>query len=135
MPVYEIAVRAHAEKGNFLRFNASDTLQVLREQAQQGVDFFTIHSGVTRKSLKALTQHRRILDIVSRGGAIIAGWMRQNNKENPFFEHFDEIIEIFSGQAAAVGHPDGLDDPIALDRLPKDAQLGIHHNVGDFRQI
>ena len=122
VPVYEIAVRAHAEKGNFLRFNASDTLQVLREQAQQGVDFFTIHSGVTRKSLKALTQHRRILDIVSRGGAIIAGWMRQNNKENPFFEHFDEIIEIARKYDVTLSLGDGMRPGSILDATDQ-AQL------------
>ncbi len=94
VPVYEIAVRAKARTGDFLSFTGPDVLDVLTDQAKDGVDFFTIHSGVTRKSIAVLRRQPRIMDIVSRGGAILAGWMHRHKKENPFFENFDKIIDI-----------------------------------------
>ena len=86
VPVYEIAVNAQKIKGNFLKFTIDDILDNLESQAKEGVDFFTIHSGVTRKSLGVLKKHKRILDIVSRGGAILASWIAHNKKDNPFYE-------------------------------------------------
>lgn len=115
VPVYEIAVRANEEKGNFLKFNAFDMLAVLEAQAKQGVDFFTIHSGVTQKSLAPLKKHPRVLDIVSRGGAIIASWMRTNNKENPFFEHFDKILDIAKRYDVTLSLGDGMRPGSILD--------------------
>jgi len=94
VPVYEIAVKAQKEKGNLLKFEAKDVLETLEAQAKDGVDFFTIHSGITRKSVAALKRKKRLLGIVSRGGAILASWMSIHKKENPFYEYFDEILQI-----------------------------------------
>ena len=94
VPVYEIAVNAKEENGNFLKFDVDDMLAVLEGQAKEGVDFFTIHSGVTRKSLAGLTKQKRLMGIVSRGGAMLAAWIKINNKENPFYQYFDKILDI-----------------------------------------
>lgn len=94
VPVYEIAVKAQNKKGNFLEFNVEDVLDTLEEQANEGVDFFTVHSGVTLRSLDVLQKSKRILDIVSRGGAILASWMKRHKKENPFYEYFDRVLDI-----------------------------------------
>lgn len=115
VPIYEIAVNAQREKRNFLKFTIDDILSVLKYQAEEGVDFFTIHSGVTKKSLKTLMQHRRILDIVSRGGAIIAGWMNYHKKENPFYEYFDEILDIAYRYDVTISLGDGLRPGSILD--------------------
>jgi len=115
VPVYEIAVRAQEEKGNFLKFTAGDMLSTLEAQAQQGVDFFTIHAGVTRASLATLKKNKRVLDIVSRGGAIIAGWMRANNQENPFYEYFDSIIDIAQKYDVTLSLGDGMRPGSVLD--------------------
>jgi len=68
-------------------------LDVIEEQAQQGVSYMTIHAGILREFLP-MVQHR-VMGIVSRGGAIIAQWMVEHGKQNPLYEHFDEICEIF----------------------------------------
>jgi len=94
VPVYESAVIASLRKGTFLNMTKEDIFDVLEAQARQGVDFFTIHAGINIASLKVLKRSKRILDIVSRGGAILACWMNYHKKENPYYEYFDQILDI-----------------------------------------
>jgi len=96
-------------------FTVREILDVLEYQAQEGVDFFTIHAGVTRKSISALYSRKRILGIVSRGGAILAGWIRRNKKENPFYEYFDEILDIAREYDVTLSLGDGLRPGSILD--------------------
>ncbi len=72
---------------------ANDLLDIIEEQAKQGVDYMTIHAGILRDFLP-LAQHR-ITGIVSRGGALMAQWMIATGKENPWFTHFDALCQIF----------------------------------------
>ncbi|OGX19203.1 MAG: phosphomethylpyrimidine synthase, partial [Omnitrophica WOR_2 bacterium RBG_13_44_8b] len=115
VPIYEIAVNAQAKKKNFLKFGIAEVLETLESQAEDGVDFFTIHAGVTRESLNTLKKNRRILDIVSRGGAILASWMRFHRKENPFYEHFDKILELAHKYDVTISLGDGLRPGSVLD--------------------
>ncbi|MFA6217050.1 MAG: phosphomethylpyrimidine synthase ThiC [Candidatus Omnitrophota bacterium] len=115
VPVYEIAVNAQRKKGDFLEFSGSDMLEVLEKQAKEGVDFFTIHSGVTQESLSKLKTKKRIMGIVSRGGAIIASWMSRHKKENPFYEYFDEILDIAYKHDVTLSLGDGLRPGSILD--------------------
>jgi len=115
VPVYEVAVRAQEKNNNFIKFDASDILDVLTEQAKQGVDFFTIHCGVTRRSLKALKKQKRIMGLVSRGGAIIANWINSHNKENPFYTHFEQILDIAKEYDVTLSLGDGLRPGSILD--------------------
>jgi len=94
VPIYEIAVNAQKKRGDILKLDIDDCLETLERQAAEGVDFFTIHAGVTRRSLSALKTRKRLLGIVSRGGAILASWILRNKKENPFYEHFDRVLDI-----------------------------------------
>lgn len=119
VPVYEIAVNAQNKKGNFLKFDIDDILDVVELQAKEGVDFFTIHSGVTKKSLGKLKKNKRILGVVSRGGAILASWMRYHNKENPFFEYFDRILDIAHKYDVTLSLGDGLRPGSILDATDK----------------
>lgn len=108
VPIYEIAINAQKKTGDFLNFQAKDVLKVLETQAKEGIDFFTVHSGVTKKSLSALKKHPRLLGIVSRGGAILAGWMNRHKKENPFYEFFDKILDICYEYDVTLSLGDGL---------------------------
>lgn len=108
VPVYEIAVNAYKKTGDFLKFTAGDVLDTLESQAREGVDFFTIHSGVTQKNLNALKRQKRLLGIVSRGGAILASWISAHKKENPFYEHFDQILDIAYKYDVTLSLGDGL---------------------------
>lgn len=131
VPVYEIAVNAHQKFGDFLKFSLEDILQTLESQAREGVDFFTIHAGVTKKSLDALRGNWRILDIVSRGGAILASWINKHKKENPFFEHFGQILEICHNYDVTISLGDGLRPGSVLDATDP-AQIAELRILGDL---
>lgn len=119
VPIYEIAVNAQKNKKDFLKFSIDTILETLEQQAKDGVDFFTIHSGVTRKSISALNKQKRILGIVSRGGAIIAAWMNRHKKENPFYEYFDKILDIAYDYDVTISLGDGLRPGSILDATDK----------------
>ena len=133
VPVYEIAVRAQEKYGNFLKFTSADVLAVLEEQAKEGVDFFTIHSGVTLKSLKALESSKRLLGVVSRGGAIIASWMKIHKQENPFYADFDAILDIAYKYDVTLSLGDGLRPGSILDATDK-AQIAELKILGVLAQ-
>lgn len=119
VPIYEISVNALKRNGDFLSFGIEDMLDTLESQAEQGVDFFTIHSGVTQESLAVLKKHKRLLDIVSRGGAIIANWISRNKKENPFYSHFDRVLDIAAKFDVTISLGDGLRPGSIIDATDK----------------
>ncbi len=119
VPVYETAVNAQKNKKDFLKFNSGDILDTLESQAKEGVDFFTVHAGVTRKSLSALKKQKRLLGIVSRGGAILATWMSIYKKENPFYEYFDTVLDIAHKYDVTLSLGDGLRPGSILDATDK----------------
>ena len=131
VPVYEIAVNAQAKNDNFLNFSIDDILETLEFQAKEGVDFFTIHAGVTKKSINTLKKHKRILDVVSRGGAIIAAWMNFYKKENPFYEHFDKILDIAYEYDVTISLGDGLRPGSILDATDR-AQISELRILGEL---
>ena len=108
VPIYEIVITG-LKRFNFIKDIPVDyMLGILESQAKEGVDFFTIHAGVTSRAIKTLEKNPRILDIVSRGGAFLAEWMLENAKENPFYEHFDEVIDIAKRYDVTLSLGDGL---------------------------
>ncbi|KJJ84194.1 phosphomethylpyrimidine synthase [Candidatus Omnitrophus magneticus] len=90
VPIYDLA----CDIKNFNSLKEKDFIDVVLKQAEEGIDFFTIHAGITLELVRLASQGTRIIEIVSRGGALLAGWMYKNQKENPFFTHFDEILKI-----------------------------------------
>lgn len=131
VPVYEIAVNAQAKKNDFLDFGPDDVLSVLEAQAKEGIDFFTIHSGVTRKNLQLLKENRRMLGIVSRGGAIIANWITRHAEENPFYEYFDAILDIAYKYDVVLSLGDGMRPGSIADATDK-TQLGELRTLGEL---
>ena len=77
-----------------VELTAEDLLEVLRVHARDGVDFVTVHAGITRSVVETFKACGRLMNIVSRGGSLLFGWMEVTGNENPFFEHFDEVLEI-----------------------------------------
>ncbi|MCD4813390.1 phosphomethylpyrimidine synthase ThiC [bacterium] len=122
VPIYEVAVRAREKHDSVQEMTGDDMLQVIRDQAKQGVDFMTIHSGVTQESVERLRSQGRGMDIVSRGGALIGGWMLHHQKENPYYSRFDEILEICRQHDVTLSLGDGL-RPGCLDDATDRAQV------------
>ena len=71
-----------------------DFIDVVRLHAEDGVDFVTLHCGITRKTIEQIRRHKRKMNIVSRGGSLVFAWMSMTGNENPFYEYFDEILDI-----------------------------------------
>jgi phosphomethylpyrimidine synthase len=94
VPIYEAVARAAEEKGSISKMSADELFTIIEEHAEQGVDFVTVHSGFTRRTIETLRDEGRILDIVSRGGAFLVEWMIYNDRENPLYEDFDRLLEL-----------------------------------------
>jgi phosphomethylpyrimidine synthase len=96
VPIYQAASEVERRKGGFEKIDFADIWDVLKEEAEEGVDFFTIHAGVLRGFLEIIRKEKRVGGIVSRGGAILTRWMYVNRKENPLYENFDKILQLAS---------------------------------------
>ena len=91
VPIYDSVIHHKKDLGHL---TAQDFLDTIRLHAEDGVDFVTIHSGITRKTIDQIKHHKRKLNIVSRGGSLVFAWMSMTGQENPFYEYFDEILAI-----------------------------------------
>jgi phosphomethylpyrimidine synthase len=94
VPIYEAVARAAEEKGSISKMTVNDLFDAIEGHAEEGVDFITVHCGLTRKTIETLKEDGRVLDIVSRGGAFLVEWMIYNDRENPLYEHYDRLIEL-----------------------------------------
>ncbi len=94
VPIYEAVVKTVEDKGSMAKMSVDTLFNTIEEHAQEGVDFVTVHCGLTRKTIEILREDGRILDIVSRGGAFLVEWMTYNDKENPLYEHYDRLLEM-----------------------------------------
>lgn len=108
VPIYQIVVEGARRGQSFVSLTIADMLQYIREQAADGVDFMTIHAGLTRAAVETLRQHPRRAGIVSRGGSFLTAWMVHNDRENPFLEHFDDILTIAREYDVTLSLGDGL---------------------------
>ena len=105
VPVYDAVARygkAVAE------ITVDDFFEVVRLHAEDGVDFMTIHAGLTRTALERLRQNPRLTHVVSRGGSLLLDWMVTNDRENPFFEHFDRLLALCRDYDVTLSLGDGL---------------------------
>ncbi len=91
VPVYDSVIHYQRDLGTL---SAQDFINVVRLHAEDGVDFVTLHCGITRKTIEQIRRHKRKMNIVSRGGSLVFAWMTMTGEENPFYEHFDEILDI-----------------------------------------
>ena len=107
VPIYEVACR-RGGKGGMLGMTEDDVFKVIEEQARQGVDFMTVHCGVTRGSAEVLASNSRVTDVVSRGGAMLLNWMAHNGRENPLFERFDYLLELAKEHEVTLSLGDGF---------------------------
>ena len=108
VPLYQVAKEAEEKYGCSYKATVDDIFNVIERHAKDGVDFMTIHAGVTLRSLELLEKDNRLMGIVSRGGALIAEWMIYNERENPLYENFDRLLEIAKKYDITISLGDGL---------------------------
>ena len=91
VPVYDSVIHYQRDLDTL---TAKDFIDVIRLHAEDGVDFVTLHCGITRKTIDQIRKHKRKMNIVSRGGSLVFAWMCMTGEENPFYEYYDEILDI-----------------------------------------
>lgn len=87
---------------------AADFLEVVRRHAEDGVDFVTIHAGINRRTIENFKETGRLMNIVSRGGSLLFAWMEATGNENPFFEYYDELLEILHEHDVTISLGDAM---------------------------
>ncbi|MHA1728108.1 MAG: phosphomethylpyrimidine synthase ThiC [Promethearchaeota archaeon] len=108
VPIYQAALRGIEENGAIVDTSEDDMFNVIEEQAKEGVDFFTVHTGVTLDLIKYIKKHPRLMGIVSRGGTLTAAWMLHNESENPYYKNYDYILEMAKEYDFVLSLGDGL---------------------------
>ncbi len=108
VPLYAVAQKYIDRGEDPARFQAAELIEEIRLQAEQGVDFMTLHCGITRENAALAGADARCMGIVSRGGSILARWIRLNDRENPLLTHFAEVLEICRAHNVTISMGDGL---------------------------
>ncbi|MBI5605538.1 MAG: phosphomethylpyrimidine synthase ThiC [Deltaproteobacteria bacterium] len=133
VPIYQAVVETAREKGGIVHLTADKIFEVIESQAQAGVDFITVHCGVTLNSLERLQKQGRITDIVSRGGAFLATWMVYHGKENPLYTEYDRLIELARRYDLTLSLGDGLRPGCLADATDR-AQVQELIHLGELRE-
>ena len=114
---------------DLLEISAEDFLEVVRAHAEEGVDFMTIHAGINRRAIEAFRRDPRKMNIVSRGGSLLFAWMMMTGNENPFYEHYDEVLDILREYDVTISLGDALrpgciDDATDAGQISELIELG-----------
>lgn len=107
VPIYEALCRT-ASRGGVRALSQDDIFKAVELQAKDGVDFMTVHCGVTSSTAASLRKHGRVTGVVSRGGAILIAWMHEHGEENPLYEDFDHLLDLAKEHGFALSLGDGL---------------------------
>ncbi|MBW2989142.1 phosphomethylpyrimidine synthase ThiC [Candidatus Woesearchaeota archaeon] len=127
VPIYQAAI----EKESIVDLTESDMIRVIRMNIEDGIDFITVHSGITKGCLKLI--EKRLMGVVSRGGSFLIKWMKHNNKENPLYESFDKILFWARKHDATLSLGDGLRPGCLKDATDK-AQLHELKTLGELQK-
>ncbi|MEW6417582.1 MAG: phosphomethylpyrimidine synthase ThiC [Nitrospirota bacterium] len=132
VPIYEAAVMAAETLGTISKMTLDALFNVIENHAEEGVDFVTVHCGLTMKAIERLKDEGRILDIVSRGGSFLLEWMIYNNRENPLYEYYDRLLEIAKKYDLTLSLGDGLRPGCLADATDR-SQIEELLTIGELR--
>ena len=108
VPIYEAAANAARKHHNIRKMTADDMLAAVRSHCEDGMDFVTVHCGVTRDVVDCLRKRPRVCNVVSRGGTFLQTWMEYNQQENPLYERFDELVDLVREFDCTLSLGDGM---------------------------
>ncbi|MEK6645799.1 MAG: phosphomethylpyrimidine synthase ThiC [Candidatus Firestonebacteria bacterium] len=133
VPIYNAVVEIIRREKVIFNMTSDDIFNAIEKHAIDGVDFITVHSGVTRETLKRLKNEGRLANIVSRGGAFLAEWMLYHNCENPLYEDFERILKIAKKFDVTLSLGDGLRPGSIIDATDR-AQIQELLILGELRE-
>lgn len=126
VPMYDAI--GYLEK-DLKEITAKDFLKVIRAHAEEGVDFMTIHAGINKRAVEAFMRDKRQMNIVSRGGSLTFAWMKMTGNENPFYEYYDELLDILREYDVTISlgdalRPGSIADSTDASQISELAELG-----------
>jgi phosphomethylpyrimidine synthase len=131
VPIYEAAFRCSSRGEAFREMTDADMLEAVRLHVGDGVDFVTVHCGITREAADLVRRNQRLCGIVSRGGSLLARWMAANNRENPLYERFDEVVDMCRSRDVTLSLGDAL-RPGSLADAGDRAQIHELYTLGEL---
>jgi len=131
VPIYQVALASRQRGKSFVEVSAQEMFAGVEKHLADGVDFITVHCGVTLKNLERVRRARRLCGVVSRGGAMMIEWMVRNRKENPFYEQFDDLLALAREFHCTLSLGDGL-RPGALADATDEPQIGELVTIGEL---
>ncbi len=134
VPIYEAAIRAVKKYGFIGKMTKELLFEVIEEQCEDGVDFITVHCGVTLSAIDKIKKEGRITNVVSRGGSFLTEWMVYNKKENPLYEFYDELLKIVKKNDVTLSLGDGLRPGCLADATDR-AQIHELITLGELTKL
>jgi phosphomethylpyrimidine synthase len=108
VPIYEAVCNLAKQGKSSEGMKKEELFSVIEDHLETGVDFITVHCGLTKRALQTIERKKRLTGIVSRGGSFLARWMKVNQKENPLYEYYDELLDLVKSYNATLSLGDGL---------------------------
>ncbi len=134
VPIYQVVCETLRKHRQIKNISVEHIFEVIEKNAEDGVDFITVHCGITLKNIEILKKHRRVCGIVSRGGAFLSEWIVKNKKENPLYEHFDRLLKIAKKYDLTLSLGDGL-RPGCIADANDEAQIAELKTLSELSKI
>ena len=133
VPIYEEATAARIKRGAVIKLEVDEFFEIIEAQMEEGVDFVTVHCGITRELIEKYPPELRLEGIVSRGGAITAAYIRNTGKENPLYEHYDRLLDLSERYDCVLSLGDGM-RPGALYDASDSLEIGEQKVLGELQK-
>jgi phosphomethylpyrimidine synthase len=131
VPIYQCACDTVAGGKKITQMDSRHLFDVIEQQADEGVDFMTVHCGINKDTVEALGRSKRLVGVVSRGGSFLVKWIKANGRENPLFENYDRLLEIAKKYDVTLSLGDGL-RPGCINDANDAAQIAELSVLGDL---
>ncbi|UCF56429.1 MAG: phosphomethylpyrimidine synthase ThiC [Deltaproteobacteria bacterium] len=134
VPIYQAVVEVAEERGGLIHLTVDDIFEVIEKQVADGVDFITVHAGLTRSALEMLKNEGRVTDIVSRGGSFLTTWMLYHDRENPLYDNYDRLLSVARKYDVTLSLGDGLRPGCLADATDR-AQIHELMTLGELTKL
>lgn len=134
VPIYQVAINLRKKRRPFPKASVNEIFEVIEGHLEDGVDFITVHCGVTKNSIEGINKRKRICGIVSRGGSMMIEWIKLNKRENPLYEYYGRLLKLAKKYNATLSLGDGL-RPGAIADATDEYQIKELITIGELVKL